>query len=244
MAIFSIADLHLSFSVNKPMDKFGSRWQGYVAKLEKNWRAVVSEDDTVIIPGDISWAMTLDEALEDFKFIDSLPGKKLIGKGNHDFWWTTVTKAERFLSDNGITSIRFLHNNAYRVEDYIVCGTRGWFLDEHMQKTVGNVDHAKIAAREAIRLELAVDCAEKIRKSENIPEAEILVYLHFPPVYRDFVWRELIDVLHKHNIKSVYYGHIHGVYTIPAKISFEGIDIRIISADYLNFIPLLKGYTI
>ena len=147
MSLFSIADLHLSLSVNKPMDKFGSRWTNYTEKIEKRWRAVVGPDDTVIVPGDISWAIDLDQALADLSFIHALPGKKILGKGNHDYWWSTIRKMESFIVQNNLSSIRFLQNNAFVVEDYIVTGTRGWYLEEK-QQTAQNADFAKVAARE------------------------------------------------------------------------------------------------
>lgn len=238
MAIFSIADLHLSLSVDKPMDIFGHRWQGYAEKLETRWRAVVSDRDTVVVPGDISWAMTLPEAEADLKFIDSLPGKKLIGKGNHDFWWHTMAKMNRFLEDNAIESIRFLYNNAYAVENKVICGTRGWYVEEKFQQKARNSpDYAKIVAREAGRLEICLTEAEAIKHETGAEE--ILVYFHFPPVFEDFICREIVDVMKKHGITRCFYGHIHGKYGIPDRRVFEDIELNIISADYLNFIPLL-----
>ena len=133
MSLFSIADLHLSQTVNKPMDKFGSRWPNHTEKLIKRWNAVVTNNDTVIVPGDISWGISLEEALEDLLLIENLPGKKLIGKGNHDYWWGTLTKMKQFLDEHNISTIQFLYNNAYEVEDYIVCGTRGWYVEEKLQ---------------------------------------------------------------------------------------------------------------
>ena len=238
MAIFSISDLHLSLSVDKPMDVFGHRWQGYAEKLESRWRSIVEDGDTVVVPGDISWAMTLSESLSDLRFIDSLPGKKLIGKGNHDFWWQTMAKMNRFLCENGIESIRFLYNNAYAVENKVICGTRGWYVEEkYQQKARNSPDYDKIVAREAIRLELCLAEAEGLQAQSGAEE--ILVYFHFPPVFGDFVCRELVDVMHRYGITRCFYGHIHGNYNISAHTDFEGIDMTIISADYLNFIPMI-----
>lgn len=239
MSLFVIADLHLSGQVNKSMEVFGDRWRAYREKLEKNWRAVVSDKDTVIVPGDISWGMNLSEALADFRFIDALPGKKLLGKGNHDFWWTTVSKMKAFLAKNGITTIDFLYNNAYAFEDCVVAGTRGWFQDKSMQKTVGEVDYEKIVNREAQRLSMSLDAAERLRNNAGKPDLPILVFLHFPPVFGDFLSRETVDILHAHQVTDCYFGHIHGVYEIPPAETFEGITFRLISADYLNFMPLL-----
>jgi len=238
MSLFSIADLHLSGAVDKPMDVFGSRWKDHTEKLTKMWRAVVSPDDTVVVPGDISWAMTLKEALPDFKLIDSLPGKKILGKGNHDFWWETLTKMNRFLNENGIVSISFLYNNAYETDDFIICGSRGWYVEEKLQNTVGDVDYNKIVQREALRLEASIKEAEALKKNCG---KEILVYFHFPPVFNGFICREIVDILHEHSLNRIYYGHIHGMYQIPKTTEFEGISMTIIAADFLNFIPMITA---
>ena len=238
MSLFAIADLHLSGQVNKSMEVFGARWNGYTQKLVQNWRAVVSDEDTVILPGDISWGMNLGEALEDFRLLDSLPGKKLIGKGNHDFWWTTVSKMKSFFAENHIRSIDFLYNNAYAFDDCVVAGTRGWFGDRSIQKTVGEVDYEKIINREAQRLEISLGAAERLQETAGKPDLPIVVFLHFPPVFGEFVCRELIDCLHSHRVRTCYYGHIHGVYDVPQKQEWEDICFRMISADYLGFTPI------
>lgn len=237
MSVFSISDLHLSLATPKPMDIFGSRWQGYTEKLEKNWRAVVTKDDTVVIPGDISWAMSLEEAEADLRFISSLPGKKLLGKGNHDFWWETLTKMRRYLADKNITGIDFLYNNAYLADDLIICGTRGWFIEERLQNTVSRTEYTKVSARELSRLKLSLDEAVKIQK--NSENADIVVYLHFPPAFGDFVCGEYISLMKDYGVRHCYFGHIHGVYSIPRTTVTDGLPISIISADYLNFTPML-----
>ncbi len=236
MALFSIADLHLSLASPKPMDKFGARWTDHTAKLEKRWRAVVSDSDTVVVPGDISWAMDLDGASPDLHFIDSLPGHKLIGKGNHDFWWCTRAKLDAFIEKENITTIDFLYNSAAEVEDYIVCGTRGWYVEKHMQNAVENADYDKIVARETVRLRMSLDEAVRLRGDTD---KKILVYFHFPPVFGTFVCREFIDVLKEYGIKNCYHGHIHGSYVSPRTVTFEGIEITMISADFLDFIPMI-----
>ncbi len=236
MSVYSIADLHLSGAVNKPMDIFGHRWQSYTEKLEKNWRAIVSDDDTVVIPGDISWAMTLEEAVVDLKFIDSLPGRKLIGKGNHDFWWATLTKMKAFLADNGIATIDFLYNNAFETDDYIIAGSRGWYVEEKLQNTLNDTDYDKIVAREDQRLRISLDEAKKLSEASG---KEILVYFHFPPVFKAFICDTLVATLKEYGITNCYYGHIHGTYNIPRARIHEGIRLTIISADYLNFIPMI-----
>lgn len=235
MSIFVMADLHLSSTTNKPMDIFGSRWTNYMEKIKKNWSAIVSDDDTVIVPGDISWAIDYNEAIEDFSFIDSLPGKKLLGKGNHDYWWGTMAKNRKFVEENNFKTIDFLYNNAYKIEDYIVCGTRGWYVDEKLQNTTNDAEYNKIVAREASRLKMSLDEALKLRENNE----EILVFFHFPPVFNSFVCTEILDVLKEYNIKNCYFGHIHGVYNVPRRFEYEGISFTIVSSDYSNFIPLI-----
>lgn len=241
MSLYVIADLHLSINENtgKSMEVFGPRWRDYVPKLEKRWRAVINPTDTVVIPGDISWAMTLEEALPDLRFIDSLPGRKILGKGNHDFWWSTATKMQNFLKQAELSTIDILYNNAFETEDFILCGSRGWFNDEAQQKTVGavNPDYQKIIRREVIRLKMSLDAGVALAKSA--PHAkEILVFLHFPPVFGGFLCREIVDLLREYQIKNCFYGHIHGNYFVPRTISFEGMDFVITSSDFLNFSPM------
>ena len=235
MSLFSIADLHLSQTVNKPMDKFGSRWTNHTEKLIKRWNAVVTDRDTVVVPGDISWGISLEEALEDLLLIDSLPGRKLIGKGNHDYWWSTLTKMYQFLSEHGITTIDFLYNNAYDTVDFIVCGTRGWYVEEKLQN-VENADYEKIVNRENIRLEMCLKEAVALKEASG---KEILVYLHFPPVFKNFVCREFVLTLKKYGVRNCYFGHIHGQYSVPRTTEYEGIRFTIIASDFLDFVPMI-----
>ena len=240
MSVFVIGDLHLSTNsdTNKSMEVFGRRWQGYVDKLERNWRAVVTPEDTVVIPGDISWAMKLEEALPDFRFLDSLPGRKLIGKGNHDFWWMTAKKMNAFFEENHLSTLHILNNNAYEADGHVLCGTRGWFLDERQQVVVGEVDYEKIVNRETIRLRLSLDEARRLQTEiteRTGKQPPISVFLHFPPVWMDFVCRPFVDVLHEYGNPDCYFGHIHGSYTLPAHTEFEGIHLRLVSSDALNF---------
>ncbi len=237
MSLFVMADLHLSCSVNKPMDIFGTRWTNYMEKIKKNWSCVVTDDDTVIVPGDISWAIDYNEAYEDFKFIDSLPGKKLIGKGNHDYWWGTMAKNRNFANENNFKTIDFLYNNAYKVEDYIVCGTRGWYVDEKFQseRDIQNAEYEKIVNREAQRLRMSLDEAVKLRENNE----EILVFFHFPPVFNSFVCDEIVNILLEYQIKNCYFGHIHGTYNISRRTEYKGINFSLISSDYCNFVPMI-----
>lgn len=236
MSVFTIADLHLSSDTDHAMDVFGSRWQDYTQKIVKGWQAVVGQDDTVILPGDISWAMHLRETREDFALLDALPGKKLIGKGNHDFWWETATKCGKFFAECGFKTLSLLYNNAYVVEDFIVCGTRGWFLEKAQQITVGDVDYEKIQNRELLRLKLSLDAAKKLQVGEHA-DKEIVVFLHFPPLWGDFVSTEMLETMLANGVRRCYYGHIHGSYHAPFKQSYGELSLYLISSDYLNFVP-------
>ncbi len=223
MSIFAIGDTHLTFSTDKPMDIFRG-WTDYVARLEKNWRAVVSDGDTVVIPGDISWAMTLEQAKNDFAFLDSLPGKKLIMKGNHDYWWTTKRKMDTFIAENGFDSLSILHNNAFRVGDFTLCGSRGWFFDAE------NSD-SKVLLREAGRLDMSIEEGKKLG-------GELIVFLHYPPVMTNMRCNEMMAVLKKHGIERCYYGHLHGESTLRAvRETVDGIKFSLVSADFLEFCP-------
>lgn len=235
MSIYVMADLHLSTTTNKPMGIFGSRWCDHMEKIKKNWSAVVSDEDTVIVPGDISWAIDYDEAYSDFEFINSLPGKKLLGKGNHDYWWGTMAKNRAFLKEHSFDTIDFLFNNAYKVENYIVCGTRGWYVDEKLQNEANEPEYQKIVAREAQRLKMSLDEAVKLQENGE----QILVFFHFPPVFKSFVCEELIEILNRYNIKNCYFGHIHGTYNVPRTFEYSGISFTLISSDFLSFVPMI-----
>lgn len=234
MSIFAIADLHLSGIEGeaKSMAVFDDRWLQSKHKLERNWRAIVNESDHIVIPGDFSWAMSLDEAEDDFAFIDSLPGTKYIGKGNHDFWWSSAKKMDNFFSNKGFNSLKILYNNSFVVDNTAICGTRGWFLDQAQQKTAGTTDWEKISRRETIRLENSLSSVDPSADVEKV------VFLHFPPLWKGFLCREIIDIMQSHKVRRCYYGHIHGFYDSSADFEFEGILFRMISADHLDFSPL------
>ena len=237
MSLFTIADLHLSTldTTNKSMEVFGKRWTDYTKRLEQSWRRLVTDEDTVVIPGDISWALSLEESLSDLKFIDSLPGKKILGKGNHDFWWCTMNKHRAFFEKHGITSISFLFNNAHEVEDFIIAGTRGWYYDEDASNIPSGTDFEKLTKREEMRLRASLNEAVKLK--ELSPEKEIIVFTHFPPVFNGKAAENIVAVLKEFDIKRVYYGHIHGNYTMPGTFEYEGIKMSLVSADFLEFIP-------
>lgn len=235
MSVFVIADLHLDTRSNqKSMEVFGNRWNGYVNKIQKNWNKIVTDSDTVIIPGDISWALTLEAALHDLQWIDALPGRKILMKGNHDFWWSTASKMQKFFCENCINTIDILNNNAIEVENYVLAGSRGWFTDRSMQTASQDVDYAKIINREVIRLKMSLDAAKKLRENS---EKEILVFLHFPPVWGDFRCEEILALLKEYEIRRCYFGHIHSCYNVPSAFEEDEIRFQLISADYLDFIP-------
>ncbi len=230
MPLYTIADLHLSEGADKPMDVFGPAWANHKARLEAAWRALVGEEDTVVIPGDISWGMKFDSAERDLLFIDSLPGKKIIGKGNHDYWWNTLTKLNAFVESIGAKSIHFLHNNAYRVEGKVICGTRGWFPDA----SYGEND-AKVALREAGRLRRSIECGLSLAEEGD----ELTVFLHYPPVFGGVKCAPVAEVLAEYRVRRCYYGHLHGVPAAALEKSVGFTDLYLVSSDKLGFTPLL-----
>lgn len=229
MAIYTIADLHLSFNTNKPMNIFGQNWQNYEEKIKQNWLENVTEGDIVILPGDFSWAMYLDETEKDFKFINDLPGKKILLKGNHDYWWSTVTSMRKYLKEKEFTKIDFLYNNSYEFENKIIVGTRGWAISEEHEDI-------RLTKREVDRLELSIK--DGITKyGEN---KEIIVFMHYPPVTKNYMNTDYIKLMKKYNIKKCFYGHLHGN-SIQDAIEgiVDGIQLKLVSSDGLNF-KLLK----
>ena len=239
MAVWTIADLHLAHTVNKPMNKFGRRWTGHTEKIESRWRALVENGDTVIVPGDISWGMTLDEARDDLAFIDRLPGKKLLSRGNHDYWWASLAKMHALCEAEGFTTLEFMQNSAHPVENLILAGSRGWYIEQRLQNTPMPTDYEKIVARECLRLGMSLDEADKLKTAN--PDAETVVFLHFPPVFGDFICEPLVEVLKSRGIRDCYFGHIHGVYNVPGNFEYEGIRMHLISADFLDFYPVKVG---
>ena len=235
MSVFVISDLHLSSDTTKSMEIFGPRWRNYMSRLELNWNRVVGDGDTVIIPGDISWALALEDALPDLLFLDQLRGRKIIGKGNHDFWWSTQKKLKTLFESNRITTIDILYNNAHVAENIIIFGTRGWYSEQTKPKAESQPDYAKIINREAIRFRLSIAAALPLAKQTDYP---IVAFFHFPPVWSGFVCRELVDILHEHNITRCYYGHIHGDYGPEARFDFENVTFQLVSSDFLDFVPV------
>ncbi|MCR5689178.1 MAG: metallophosphoesterase [Clostridiales bacterium] len=222
--LYVIADTHLSGSVAKPMDVFRG-WEDYTDRLKNNWNRVVGEDDTVVLPGDISWAMSLEESAADLAFLDGLNGRKIIGKGNHDYWWNTLTKMQRFINERGFTTLSVLYNNAYSVDGVCVCGTRGWQADDDTQQGL------QIKQREAGRLRLSLEAGLKAG-------GELTAFIHYPPVWMDCVCPEMVAVLKEYGVRRCYFGHIHSLRPgAPGDFEYEGIRFTLISADYLGFCP-------
>lgn len=236
MSLFVISDLHLDVLTNeKSMEIFGDKWKDYTQKIYKNWTRIITDDDVVVIPGDISWALNLENSVYDLKWIDALPGKKIIMKGNHDFWWSTLTKMKRFFEENNISTIDILHNNAIETENYILAGSRGWFVDKSVQPVKAlTADYEKILNREKIHLRMSLEEAKKMQSSSG---KEILVFFHFPPIWNGFECIEIIDVLKEYNIERVFFGHIHGSYNVSSSFEYNGIKFKMVSADFVDFIP-------
>lgn len=223
MALYAIGDTHLSLSSGKPMDVFGGGWTGYVDKLKEGFSQIRPED-TVVLCGDLSWAMGLEEAREDFAFLNALPGKKLLMKGNHDYWWNTAAKMERFFQENGFTTFHLLHNNCHFYGDIALCGTRGWFYEEDREG-----HGTKIFNRELIRLEASLKAGG---------EKEKFCFLHYPPLYQGYRCQEIIDLMERYGVTRCYYGHLHGgSQRLAASGKHGGIEYHLVSADYLGFRP-------
>ena len=225
MSLYVIGDLHLSLTADKPRDVFGGLWEDHVRRLRESFSALGEEDVTVLC-GDLSWGMSLQESAEDFRFIDRLPGRKVVLKGNHDYWWSTAAKLQAFFEAEGIRSIELLHNNCVLWEDLALCGTRGWFFEEEK----GGGHDRKIMNREVMRLEASLKAAG---------EREKLCFLHYPPRYGPgYVCREITELLERYGVRECYYGHLHGPGQRGAVQGWvEGVRYQLVSADYLGFAP-------
>ncbi len=230
MSIYAIADLHLSFGVDKPMNIFGDKWQNYEKKIKENWINQISENDTVILPGDFSWAMYMEEAKDDFDFINKLPGNKILIKGNHDYWWSTIKKLNEFIQENNFSNINFIMNNAIECDKSVIVGTRGWSFND-------TDNSEKMTKRECARLELSI----KDSLSKNTGK-EIICAMHYPPITKNMVQNNefgpYIEIMKKYGIKKCIYGHLHGRSHIEAvEGNIYGIDLKLVSSDYLQFMP-------
>ncbi len=230
MAIYAISDLHLSKAVNKPMDIFGGGWENYMQKIEENWNKTISADDWVLVCGDLSWATHLEEADADFRLLSSLCGKKILCKGNHDYWWTTLNKMNKFLEDKGFNNIYFLHNNSFVCDGVGVCGTRGWISPDNPEFTEHD---EKIFRRELGRLELSL----KTLKGKSC--REILAMLHYPPFYTDKGSREFLELMKGYGVSKCIYGHLHGPdFKDAVEGTVGGIEFVLTSCDRLGFKPV------
>ena len=224
MSLYTIGDTHLSLGTNKPMDVFGGRWENYVQKLSEGF-AELNDDDLTVLCGDITWGMTMEEALPDFKFIDALPGRKIILKGNHDYWWTTATKARSFFAKHDINTIDVMHNSSFEYDGVSICGTRGWFFDAEEDAD------KKVLLREAGRLRTSIEKGISLG-------GEPVVFLHYPPITQDRICPEIYDVLVEYKIKRCFYGHLHGnAIRFAVQGEVDGIRYKLVSADGLRFCP-------
>lgn len=224
MALYAIGDLHLCLGAPKPMDIFGGAWVGYMDKLRRGME-VITEADTTVLLGDLSWALDLQSATEDFRWIDRIPGKKIILKGNHDYWWSTASKFYKFCEENGFSNQFILNNNHYEYEGFAICGTRGWFFEEERS---GQHDE-KVFKRELIRLEASLKSAGDLPK---------IVFLHYPPKYKGYECPEILELLKKYDVQRCFYGHLHGgSHGLAMEGVWDGIDFRLVAADKLNFCP-------
>ncbi|MCI9365965.1 MAG: serine/threonine protein phosphatase [Clostridia bacterium] len=225
MSLYAIADLHLSFENPKPMDIFGDNWKGHEEKIKRDWLDKVNEEDTVLIPGDFSWAMALKDTYKDFEYLNCLPGKKIMLKGNHDYYWNSLKKLNEFVKENNFQNIEFLHNNSYEVDGYIIAGTRGWIITD-------TKEDLKLINRELIRLELSIK--EGIEKYGDKP---IIICMHYPPTNKAILeYSDFIKLMQKYNVKKCVYGHLHGESHIEAvEGNVCGIEFKLVSADYLDF---------
>jgi predicted phosphohydrolase len=225
MALYAIGDLHLSLGAEKPMDVFGGKWLGYMDKLQEGISCIGPEDTTVLL-GDLSWALNLEGAVKDFAWINQIPGRKIILKGNHDYWWSTAAKFYKFCQENGFENQWILNNNHYEYDGWAICGTRGWFFEEDR----GGTHDEKVFRRELIRLETSLKSAGDKNK---------MVFLHYPPRYRGYECREIIELLERYEVRRCFYGHLHSEsHKLAVEGLWGGVDYRLVSADYIGFKPV------
>ena len=224
MALYAIGDLHLCLGAEKPMDIFGGAWVGYMEKLQQGVQRIGPEDTTVLL-GDLSWALDLSNAKADFAWIDKIPGRKIILKGNHDYWWSTASKFYKFCEENGFSNQWILNNNFYEYDGYAICGTRGWFFEEDQ---AGSHDE-KVFRRELGRLEASLKAAGDLPK---------MVFLHYPPRYKGYECPEILELLQRYDVRRCFYGHLHGAsHGLAMEGLWDGIEYRLLAADRLNFEP-------
>ena len=224
MALYAMGDLHLCLGAPKPMDIFGGAWVGYMDKL-KEGLSVIKPGDTTVLLGDLSWALGLEEARADFAWLNEVPGRKIILKGNHDYWWSTARKFDAFCAINGFEDFHILHNNHYEYRGIAICGTRGWFYEEERS---GPHDE-KVFKRELMRLEASLQSAGELPKT---------VFLHYPPRYKGYECPEILDLLRKYEVRDCYYGHLHGAsHGLAMEGTWDAVTFRLVAADKINFTP-------
>lgn len=226
MALYAIGDLHLSVDGKKPMDVFGGAWVGYMEKLREGL-SVIKPEDTTILLGDISWGLDLESAQADFSWINEIPGRKIILKGNHDYWWSTVAKFNKFCETNDFHDFHILNNNHFEYDNWAICGTRGWFFEEEKSGT----HDEKVFRRELIRLETSLKSAGSLQK---------MVFLHYPPKYKGYECPEILKLLKDYDVRYCFYGHLHGAsHGLALEGVWDGVEYKLVSADRLNFRPFL-----
>lgn len=232
MALYTISDLHLPLGIDKPMNIFGSAWDNYVERLADNWQSTVGENDMVVLPGDFSWATYLEQSIADFEFLNKLNGKKILSKGNHDYWWSTMNKLKKFVEQQSFKNIEFMQNNSFRYENTAICGSRGWI---HPQWDGFGKDDRKIYDREVIRAELALKSAGECD--------DIIFFSHYPIRSSKLEQNEMTELMKQYNVRDIVYGHLHGAahkYAVTGE--HDGIYYHFVSADYLKFeLELLRG---
>ncbi len=258
MAIYAISDLHLSFSTDKPMNVFGDEWTNYEQKLAENWKSKIHDNDLILLPGDFSWATYIEDTIKDFEYLNSLPGRKIISKGNHDYWWTTVTKMNKFLNDNNFKTIEFLFNSAIEYENKIIVGAKGYTYNNSAENS------EKMLNRESIRLENSIKegikkennnktiLCENIKESYNLKKEdkyfseqeskEIICMMHYPPITKSMIENRrqsiFIQLMKKYKVKTCIYGHLHSKAQSEAiEGIYDGINLKLVSSDYLKFNP-------
>ena len=235
MSIYALADLHLALSnPEKSMDVFGSRWEGYIPKIKDNWMNTVTDSDTVLIPGDISWATYIDKAEEDFRFISDLPGTKLLSRGNHDFWWTTMKKMEVFFAQKGFDNLQFIRTNVAQVEDCLISGTRGWMIES--KASIEGSDNRKIYEREKLRIGM---CIDKLNETDPEHSKKHILMIHYPPLTSNQEFTEFAEIISDGGVDICVYGHLHGkAHKKAFEGEFGGTRFICASADYVGFKPV------
>ncbi len=224
MSLYAIGDLHLCLGAPKPMDIFGGAWTGYMDKLKESF-SCVKEEDTTVLMGDLSWALDLEGAKDDFTWINDIPGRKIILKGNHDYWWSTAAKFYKFCDINGFANQFILNNNHFEYDGWAICGTRGWFYEEERS----NQQDEKVFKRELLRLETS------LRSAGELPK---LVFLHYPPRYKGYMCEPILELLSKYNVRKCFYGHLHGAsHSLAMEGIWDGVEYQLLSADRINFQP-------